>query len=316
MARFTRRKFLSTTAALGVGAVALPRFARAQAANDTINVGVIGCGGRGNELIGQIKDVKGVQIVALCDPDTARTAEAKPTNELADVKEYTDLRKLLEDNDVDAVVVATCNHWHCLAAVWACEAGKDVYCEKPLSHRLWEGRQLDRGRQGQRPHRRRRHAAAQRSPAGRGEGLPSRPAGPRQDQVGRHPAVRRPRYDRQARRRRSIRRRPSTTTCGLARRRTSRSSATTFHYDWHWSWNTGDGECGNWGVHLLDDVVNVVFRDKHKLPDPRRQRRRPRRVERRRRVAQLPRRVSRGRRHAGAVRSQQSARRAGAIRRR
>ena len=67
------------------------------------------------------------------------TAAAK---EHADATKYTDLRKLLEDRDIDAVAIATCNHWHALAAIWACQAGKDVYVEKPLAHNHWEGQQV------------------------------------------------------------------------------------------------------------------------------------------------------------------------------
>jgi hypothetical protein len=266
MSRYTRRTFLSTGAAAGLAgasALALPRFARAAGANDTINVGVIGCGGRGNELIKKINEVDGVRIVALCDPDSARTAAA--AKDIDGAKEFTDVRQLLDEGDVDAVAVATCNHWHCLASVWAVQAGKDVYCEKPLSHSLWEGRQLvaaakqhDRivqvgTQQRSDPlqaevkdylHEQRALGAIQsvviarfgvRASIGKQDAPLSPPEtvdynlwlGPAQDE----PIMR-----------------------------------DKFHYDWHWSWNTGDGECGNWGVHLLDDVVNVVFLDKHKLP--------------------------------------------------
>ena len=77
-------------------------------------------------------------IVAICDPDQELMDMAKAT--LAPkAKTHTDLRKLLEDPSIDAVVIATCNHWHCLAAIWAMEAGKHVYVERPLSHTQWEG---------------------------------------------------------------------------------------------------------------------------------------------------------------------------------
>ena len=205
-----------------------------------------------------------MKVVALCDPDTARTAAA--AKDLPGVKQYTDMRKLLEDKDIDAVTIATCNHWHCLAAIWACEAGKDVYCEKPLSHRLWEGRQLIAAAQEERPHRRGRHAAAVRSRC--------RPRS-------------RTSFTTRRRSARSSRSSSRAAACAqtIGKRDTPLDPPKTvdynlwlgpaqdepifrdkFHYDWHWAWNTGDGECGNWGVHMLDDVVNVVFRDKHKLP--------------------------------------------------
>lgn len=269
MSHFSRRKFLGSTAALslaGAGALALPRRSRAQSANDTINVGLIGAGWRGGQLLDEILPIAGVSIVALCDPDSARAAEA--AKKLPDAKIYTDMRELLDDDDIDAVVIATCNHWHCLAAYWALQAGKDVYVEKPLSHTLWEGRRLlheagktDRiiqvgTQQRSDPlqtelkkylHEEKalgpiksvvvaRFGTGNRQSIGKGDSPMSPPTtldynlwlGPAQDE----PIFR----------------------------------TNEFHYSWHWVWNTGDGECGNWGVHLLDDLVNVVFQDKHKLP--------------------------------------------------
>jgi hypothetical protein len=262
MPRTTRRTFLSTSA-LGAGALVLPRAARAQTANDVINVAVIGVGGRGNEHIQQIKGVPGVRIVAVCDADSARTAEA--AKNLPGAKQYADMRRLFEDKDIDAVTIATCNHWHCLAAVWACEAGKDVYCEKPLSHSLWEGRQLI--------------AAARRTGRIVAVGTQQR-SDPLQAEVkdflhdqralGKIQSVVIERFGVRA----SIGKRteplapPETVDYNLwlGPAQDEPIYRDKLHYDWHWSWNTGDGECGNWGVHLLDDVVNVVFRDQHKLP--------------------------------------------------
>ncbi len=262
MSPFTRRTFLSTTA-LGAGALAVPRLARAQSANELITVGVIGCGGRGNELIRQIKDVPGAKLVAFCDADSARAAES--AKEFPGAKTYSDMRKLLDDKSIDAVAIATCNHWHCLAAVWACQAGKDVYCEKPLSHSLWEGRQLV--------------AAAKKHDRIVAVGTQQR-SDPLQAEVkdfihdqralGAIKSVVIARFGVRA----SIGKRdtpleaPATVDRNLWTGPTQDEPIyrTNWHYDWHWSWNTGDGECGNWGVHLIDDVVNVVFRDQHKLP--------------------------------------------------
>ena len=268
MSPVTRRDFLSTSAALGLagaGALVLPRRARAAfGPNDTINVGVIGVGGRGAAHIQQIKNVKGVKIVAVCDPDSARTADA--AENLPGVKQYADIRKLLEDDDIHAVTIATCNHWHCLAAVWACEAGKDVYVEKPLSYTLWEGRALIK--------------AAEKSGSIVQVGTQQR-SDPLQAEVkdflheqqalGKIKSVVIARFGVRA----SIGKReapldpPKTVDYNiwLGPSQDEPIFRTNFHYDWHWSWNTGSGECGNWGVHLIDDVVNVVFRDKHKLPD-------------------------------------------------
>jgi predicted dehydrogenase len=269
MSQFTRRTFLSTSATLGAGAIALPHFARAQAANDTISVGVIGCGGRGNELIKQILDVKkkngGVDIVGLCDADSARTASTATTHELSGAKHYTDLRKLLEDKAIDAVAIATCNHWHCLAAVWACQAGKDVYCEKPLSHSLWEGRALIKAAKDN-------DRIVQVGTQQRSDPLQAEVKDFLHDQraLGKIKSVVIARFGVRA----SIGKTaapinpPETVDYNLwlGPAQDEPIFRNAFHYDWHWSWNTGDGECGNWGVHLLDDVVNVVFRDKAKLP--------------------------------------------------
>ena len=83
--------------------------------------------------------VEGVNVTALCDPDAERLGAAKDLYPKA--QGFSDMRDLLKGDLVDAVVISTCNHWHCLAAIWAMEAGKDVYVEKPLSHSQWEGEQ-------------------------------------------------------------------------------------------------------------------------------------------------------------------------------
>src|SRR5438045_3418030 len=91
-----------------------------------------------------MSEQKGARLVALCDVDRdILHREVKHAADLGEqVKGYTDIRKLLEDKDVDVVTFATPNHWHSLGAIWAVQAGKDVYVEKPVSHNVWEGRQL------------------------------------------------------------------------------------------------------------------------------------------------------------------------------
>jgi hypothetical protein len=127
--------------------------AKAGGANAAVGIGVIGLGdvaaidgvgGRGHQLIRALGDVAGAQIVALCDPDLAHLErEAKLLKDRGStVASYRDIRKLLDDKNADAVVVATPNHWHALATIWACQAGKDVYVEKPPSYNIWEGRQM------------------------------------------------------------------------------------------------------------------------------------------------------------------------------
>src|ERR1700757_1989309 len=118
--------------------------ARVRGANEDIRVAVVGFNGRGNDHIKELTGLKGVRLVALCDVDSkvlergVRTM--KDRNEL--VEGYQDIRKLLENPDIDAISIATPNHWHSLAAIWAVQAGKDVYVEKPCSHNTFEGRQL------------------------------------------------------------------------------------------------------------------------------------------------------------------------------
>lgn len=128
-----RRTFLATPA------VAAAATTEAVAANDKIGVAVIGCGGMGRSDLTDFQKQPEVEIRALCDVfrPNAETA-AKMLTGKADI--YNDYRRILERKDVDAVVVATPDHWHPLIAIQACEAGKDVYVEKPISHNVREGR--------------------------------------------------------------------------------------------------------------------------------------------------------------------------------
>ncbi|MGN6135569.1 MAG: Gfo/Idh/MocA family protein, partial [Aureliella sp.] len=141
MNTLNRRNFVLSTAAAGA-ALATARPAAAALANDEIHLGMIGCGGRAGEHMNVFGKMAGVKIVGLCDPDQKRMADAKKRFPEADT--YTDLRQMLDNKSINAVVIAACNHWHCLAAIWAMQAGKDVYVEKPCSHNVWEGRQLVR----------------------------------------------------------------------------------------------------------------------------------------------------------------------------
>ena len=148
MREFSRRSFLRRAAA-GVALAApgvnrLAAFGRERGANDTIGVAVIGLRGRGQSHLHSIATTKGLRLVAVCDVDPAVLAENVRTAERRGdkVRAFADVRKVLECADVDAVTIATPNHWHSLMGIWACQAGKDVYIEKPVSHHLWEGRML------------------------------------------------------------------------------------------------------------------------------------------------------------------------------
>jgi predicted dehydrogenase len=151
--------------------------------------------------------------------------------------------------------------------VWACEAKKDVYCEKPLSHRLWEGRQLIKAAKDN-------DRIAQVGTQQRSDPLQAEVKDYLHDQqsLGKIRSVVIARFgigNRQSIGKRDTPLNPPESVdynLWLGPAEDEPIFRNNLHYDWHWSWNTGDGECGNWGVHLLDDVVNVVFRDKAKLP--------------------------------------------------
>jgi len=140
----SRRRFLSRSA----GAVAVTSlFVRkaSAGANDTIRVAILGVNGRGRDHMGVIQKIKGVEIAVLCDPDdeVARSRAQQLEKETGrKVESVADLRRVFDRKDIDAVTIATPNHWHSLATIWACQAGKDVYVEKPGSHNIFEGRKM------------------------------------------------------------------------------------------------------------------------------------------------------------------------------
>jgi predicted dehydrogenase len=216
---------------------------------------VIGCdfpGGRGQAHLKAFQKIRGARVVAICDADTANLERTSHSlrGQGRDVRTFQDLRELLALPDVDAITIATPNHWHSLAGIWACQAGKDVYVEKPVSHNIWEGRQLV--------------AAAAKS--GRivqaGTQIRSNPGiieareWVRAGQLGRITAVRGLCY----KRRDSIgsttgpQAVPSTVNydlwLGPAPQEAPRRKR--FHYDWHWFWATGNGDVGNQGIHQMD----------------------------------------------------------------
>ncbi len=144
-----RRDFLKTAGIGAASAVALnfrPAPARALGANERIRLGVIGCGGRGQAVGRSFAALEDCEVTCLCDPDAERAAETAAkiagVGGNATPKVSRDLREILDDAAVDAVLVATPDHWHAPAAIMACNAGKHVYVEKPCSHKLREGRLL------------------------------------------------------------------------------------------------------------------------------------------------------------------------------
>ncbi len=139
--RTTRRRFLGAAAAGGIGVWVWKgpyRAAGAQSANEKLNVGIVGTGGKGRSNMNAVARTE--NIVALCDVDRRRLAEAGEQHPAA--RQYADFRRMLEQNDIDAVVVSTPDHTHAAAALPAMELGKHVYCEKPLANSIYDARRM------------------------------------------------------------------------------------------------------------------------------------------------------------------------------
>jgi predicted dehydrogenase len=253
----TRRTFLkkSTKTSAGIISASLTAssWSKVYGSNERVRIGVIGFNGKGGQHIGVFHSLPNVEVVALCDADQAiiDREKLKFTERGEKVKTYQDMRKLYDQKDIDAVVIATPNHWHSLAAIWACQAGKDVYVEKPISHNIWEGRQLVKAA---RKYKRIVQSGTQnRSDIGirafkeyldggnlgkikwahglwfKRRGSIGNVNGPKKISpsvdynMWTGPADFEP----------------------LMRER--------LHYDWHWVWNTGNGDLANLGVHQIDD---------------------------------------------------------------
>ena len=255
MSSITRRTFVKSSAVAAVGATVPARsWRQLLGANDDLRVAVIGLNGRGRNHLSSLAKITGVRVVALCDVDRAVLDRVKPLVNDGNVRTYTDIRELFAAPDIDAVTIATPNHWHSLAAIWAMQAGKDVYLEKPVSHEIWEGRQLV--------------AAAKKYDrvvqAGMqirsGEGLREAVEWVRAGNLGKINVARGFCY----KRRDSIGHTsgpqpvPSTLDYNLwsgpaplvpPHRNTTNG---TVHYDWHWFWLYGNGDIGNQGIHQMD----------------------------------------------------------------
>lgn len=255
MSPLSRRTFIKTSALAAAGA-SLPARSWSQVlgANSDLRVAVVGLNSRGKDHLGSLAKIDGVRVVALCDVDTAILDKTKPTVNDGNVKTYVDYRELLDSPEVDAVTIATPNHWHALGGIWACQAGKDVYLEKPVSHNIWEGRQLVAAAS---KYKRVVQAGTQiRS----GEGLQEAVEWARAGNLGKITAARGFCY----KRRDSIGKVsgpqdvPATINYDLwsgpaplvpPHRNTKNGPV---HYDWHWIWIYGNGDVGNQGIHQMD----------------------------------------------------------------
>jgi len=250
---FERRAFLkagaAAGAAVGLGLVGSPR---AYGANERIRAAVIGIKGRGASHIDGFLDQKDVEVAALCDIDegvlAGRVAEVEKRTKQKPAG-YTDLRKLFEDKSLNVVGIATPNHWHSLAAIWAVQAGMDVYVEKPCSHNVFEGRKLV---EAARHHKRVvQHGTQIRSSRAIREAVQKLEEGvigelymakglcyKWRNSIGRtkeEPAPAGVHYD-----------------IWLGPAPTRPFSRNRFHYNWHWHWDYGNGDIGNQGVHQMD----------------------------------------------------------------
>src|SRR5579862_1696265 len=243
-----RRHFLMSSAA---AAGALGRTARASA-NDTVRVACVGIRGQGNSHIQAYSAMPNVEIAALCDVDQSVLDKRLKQVEDSGKKRpaaYTDIRKVLADKSIDAISIATPNHWHALMGIWACQAGKDVYVEKPCSHNIFEGRQLVAA--ARKYNRIVQHGTNSRSTVALREAMDKINEGllgdiymarglcyKWRDTIGRTPVEAVPQgvdYDLWQ---------------GPAQKR--EFTRNRFHYNWHWFWDYGNGDLGNQGIHEVD----------------------------------------------------------------
>ncbi|HUG92499.1 MAG TPA: Gfo/Idh/MocA family oxidoreductase [Planctomycetaceae bacterium] len=253
----SRRQFLGSSAMnaagvaagmVGLAAAAMPK----RSASERVRLGVIGVRSQGRFLAGTFAGLPDADVAAVCDVDENVLPAAVRAVEDAQGRppvRVRDFRRLLDDPSIDAVVVATPDHWHALMTVLACQAGKDVYVEMPVSHNLREGEQMvaaaarhDRIVQAglhQRSGEHFRTAVEMVRGGGIGDVRLARawivhrrkPIGVKPD----GPAPRGVDYD-----------------LWLGPAPTRPFNPNRFHHNWHWFWDYGTGELGNWGSHLLD----------------------------------------------------------------
>ncbi len=257
MPQQSRRQFLGTSVAVA-GAALMPYASHrpakaADSPNERLRVAVLGTHGRGGSHINGFSGRNNSEVAAIVDIDEAvgqRSADAiyKKTGKRPDV--YLDMRKAFDDKALNVVSIATPNHWHSLAAIWAMQAGKDVYVEKPVSHNVWEGRQAT---ECARKHDRICQYGAQcrTMPGTRqmvqfvldgGIGKVTLARGlcyKRRKEIGpagKYPVPEKVDYD--------LWLGPAPLLSYVPRKQ--------FHYDWHWQWPYGNGDLGNQGIHQMD----------------------------------------------------------------
>jgi len=242
-----RRNFVQTAAA----AIATSRFP-ILGANDRVQVGIVGLGGRGRDHMEYYGEIEQCRIAAVCDVNQAareravalieKTKSYKPS-------EFSDMRQLFASKEIDAVSIPLPNHWHALATIWACQAGKDVYVEKPASHNMFESRKMV---EAARKYKRMVQVGSQ------SRSTPHKIKAVRMLKEGAIGKV----FGARAlcfRRRFSIGHTPDQPVPPgidwdkfLGPAQMKPFSVNKFDYNWHWFWDTGNGDIGNQGVHEMD----------------------------------------------------------------
>ena len=254
MQKISRRSFVQTATWAAGSLAALPSltFSQVAGANNDVRLAIVGIRSKGADHIAAFRQMPGVRIVALCDADQDVLNRQKQDLEKDSPKvdTYADVRRVLDRKDIDAVVTATPNHWHSLLTVWACQAGKDVYVEKPVSHEIWEGRKAV---EAARKYGRIVQAGTQsRSDPALHEAFEYL----RQGNLGQMKIARGFCYKRRA----SIGKvaGPQPIPSNVDYNLWSGPSPLvplmrkSLHYDWHWVWPTGNGDIGNQGIHEMD----------------------------------------------------------------
>ncbi|MCY4587971.1 MAG: Gfo/Idh/MocA family oxidoreductase [Bryobacterales bacterium] len=261
MKTIERRTFLTSSAALGAASL-LGTSQSWAGASDRLRVAVIGMGGRGGSVMKTVAELDGIEVATVCDPDENRMRERAGELEARTGKspqQEPDLRRIMDDSSIDAVIITCCNHWHAVAGILACQAGKHAYVEKPISHNLREGRLLvDAARKYKRivsgGTQRRSHPNFQHAIQLIHDGLigdiymtrwllpshrppigfkkPETPPSSLHWDLWRGPAPDQPYH------------------------------GNLVHYNWHWFWDFGNGEMGNNGSHSVDICCWGLGKDK------------------------------------------------------
>jgi predicted dehydrogenase len=254
----SRRKFIQTSAIGAAGAFAIPTIIPGSAfgAANKVRIAVLGVNGRGTAHMSGFSRLPDVEVACLCDPDlnilAQRAKEFDGKNEARigrKVKQVQDLRKVFEDKDIDAVSVATPNHWHALATIWACQAGKDVYVEKPGAHNIREGRKMIEA--AEKYKRIVQHGVQLRSSVAVQEAIKHLRDGLIGDVYMARGLVFRERGDIGNKGTEPV---PQGLDYDLwtGPAEMKPFSKNYVHYNWHWTWNYGNGDVGNQGIHETD----------------------------------------------------------------